>query len=104
MKKTVTVTLEPNDYEILKRHLDDHASPCATKCRPSDRMACCGCPEHREWKQMQAEVEEAGLSEVLSDLQTYFQLAAQVQKFIKTQERQRQKLIDMGIDLTEFEI
>lgn len=98
MKKTVTIEFEERDYEILRRHLNDEESPCLTKCKYMDQSSCCGCPDHRNWAKKRSEVEEAGLVDVLTELQEYYRKIEQIKKLQNEMKDQKEKILEYGIN------
>lgn len=64
MNKIISYEFTDKDIELLKKDVPE--SPCG-KCRMGG--ACCGCPEHREWKEKYYNpLRDAGLDEVFTDV------------------------------------
>lgn len=102
MKKTVIIEFKERDYEILRRHLNDEESPCLTKCKYIDQSSCCGCPDHRNWAKKRSEVEEAGLVDVLTELQEYYRKIKQIKKLQHEMKDLKENISELGIDVDKL--
>ena len=68
MKRETIITYDESDYELLRKHLDDAPRPCKS-CNMG--VACCGCPDAREWDKQHQDIKDAGLVEALDLLWSY---------------------------------
>lgn len=102
MKTKITVIYEPNDFKILKSHLNDAKNPCI-ECK-ANKFACCGCPEKRDWDENHKEIIDAGLENEWKLLRRYKEsedelneLNKQIQQIQVDRTQMRQELLLNGL-------